>query len=413
VTTTADRGARADRAPGGGGASIERLTATEIAVGMPLGPGGETAPVAQDGQAGQRGPAGGARVVLEELTAQALRAGPVVVSFSGGRDSSAVLAVASHVARREGLPLPVPTALVYPDLPHADESDWQRAVLDHLGLTDRLVTVTVTDQERLLGPRALASLACHGLVWPAAAHADALVDAVAPGTRLLTGEGGDEVLGVRRVTPWTVARAHGRPRGVRHLRELAGTVGGAALPLGPLTPRNPWIDAPAWLRGPARAALRRHVAGQARTPWRYDRATAAMASRRVPGVLARNLQALADDRGVRWHHPLQDPRFVRALARDGGAWGFRGRTDTMRFLFADLLPDAVLARRSKAAFNGSRFGADERDFAAGWDGSGVDDRLVDAVALRRHWLGDRPAGFTGPLLHQAWLARALPREGTR
>ncbi|MEL7976756.1 asparagine synthase-related protein [Isoptericola sp. F-RaC21] len=411
MTTTADRGAGADRAPTGRAATVERLTPTEVAVGMPLGLGG--APAVPGGPPAPGAPAGGARAVLEELTARALRAGPVVVSFSGGRDSSAVLAVAAHVARREGLPLPVPTALVYPGLPHADESGWQRAVLEHLGLTDRLVTVTVTDQERLLGGAARASLARHGLVWPAAAHADALVDAVPPGARLLTGEGGDEVLGVRRVTPWAVARADGRPHGVRHLRELAGTVGGAALPLGPLTARNPWIGAPAWLRGPARAALRRDVAARARTPWRYDRATAAMTRWRVPGVLARNLQALADGRGVRWHHPLQDPRFVRALARDGGAWGFRGRTDTMRFLFSDLLPDPVLARRSKASFNGSRFGADERDFAAGWDGSGVDDRLVDVVALRRHWLGDRPAGSTGPLLHQAWLARARPGEGTR
>src|SRR5690606_14138811 len=122
-------------------------------------------------------------------------------------------------------------------------------------------------------------------------------------------------------------------------------------------------------------------------------------------VLARNVQVLADDHGVRWRHPLQDPRFVSALAHDGGAWGFRGRTDTMRFLFGDLLPDAVLSRRSEASFNGSRFGDGERDFAAGWDGSGVDDRLVDVRLLRDLWLGERPPGVTGLLLHQAWLAQ--------
>ena len=391
-------------APGDG---FERLTPVEVAVGMPLGPGRRDAahpdgrPVPHDG--------GGARAVLESLVADALRAGPAVVSFSGGRDSSAVLAVAAHVARRDGLPLPVPVTLVYPGLGEADESSWQRAVLDHVDLAGRLVTVPVVDEERLLGERARSSLARHGLVWPAAAHANLLVESLDRGTRLLSGEGGDEVLGARRVTPWTVARAHGRPQGLRHLRELAGTLGGAALPLGPLAARNPWIGAPPWLRSPARAALRRHVAGLSRTPWRYDRATAAMVSRRVPQVLARNVQVLADERGVRWHHPLQDPRFVRALARDGGAWGFRGRTDTMRFLFADLLPDAVLSRRSKASFNGSRFGDDERDFAVGWDGSGVDDGVVDVRLLRDLWRGERPPGVTGLLLHQAWLAQGERR----
>ncbi|MFE5334579.1 asparagine synthase-related protein [Isoptericola sp. NPDC056573] len=390
------------REPGDG---LERLGPVEVAVGMPLGPGRRDAapePAAAHGR-------GGARAVLESLVADALRAGPAVVSFSGGRDSSAVLAVAAHVARRDGLPLPVPVTLVYPGLHEADESSWQHAVLDHLDLADRLVTVPVTDEERLLGARARSSLARHGLVWPAAAHANLLVESLGSGTRLLSGEGGDEVLGARRVTPWTVARAHGRPQGLRHLRELAGTIGGPALPLGPLASHNPWIGVPPWLRPPARAALRRHVAGMTRTPWRYDRATAAMTGQRVPQVLARNVQALAADRGVRWHHPLQHPRFVRALAHDGGSWGFRGRTDTMRFLFADLLPDAVLSRRSKASFNGSRFGDDERDFAAGWDGSGVDDGLVDVRLLRDLWLGERPPGVTGLLLHQAWLARGEPR----
>jgi len=382
---------------------LERLGPVEVAVGMPLGPGRRDAVL--DAAPPAAGGGGSARAVLESLLAEALRAGPAAVSFSGGRDSSAVLAVAAHVARRDGLPLPVPVTLAYPGLREADESEWQHVVLDHLDLTGRLVTVPVTDEERLLGDRARSSLARHGLVWPAAAHANLLVESLDSGTQLLSGEGGDEVLGARRVTPWTVARAHGRPQGLRHVRELAATVGGPALPLGPLTARNPWIGVPPWLRAPARAALRRHVAGLARGPWRYDRATAAMTTWRVPQVLARNVQVLADDHGVRWHHPLQDPRFVRALAHDGGAWGFRGRTDTMRFLFGDLLPDAVLSRRSKASFNGSRFGDGERDFAAGWDGSGVDDRLVDVRLLRDLWSGERPPGVTGLLLHQAWLAQ--------
>ena len=47
---------------------------------------------------------------------------PCVVSFSGGRDSSAVLAVAVTVARREGLPLPIPASNVFATGSTADES---------------------------------------------------------------------------------------------------------------------------------------------------------------------------------------------------------------------------------------------------------------------------------------------------
>jgi asparagine synthase (glutamine-hydrolysing) len=42
------------------------------------------------------------RAALEAVMVRALHRPPCVVSFSGGRDSSAVLALATHVARREG-----------------------------------------------------------------------------------------------------------------------------------------------------------------------------------------------------------------------------------------------------------------------------------------------------------------------
>jgi len=388
-------------------AGLQRLTDVETAVGMPFGAVGMKV-IGEDPSVGGRGRSR-ARAVLEALAAEALASGPVVVTFSGGRDSSAVLAVAAHVARRDGLPLPVPLTLEYPGLDEADERSWQSAILDHLGLVHVARRLTITDQQRALGPRVRASLARHGLVWPAMGHAYPAVDAVDPGTLLCSGEGGDEVLGVRRVTPFTVTRAvvrSGHRPGRGHLRDMAGTVTGAALPLGAWSAWNPWIDTWPWLRGRAREAQRRFASLQARGPWRYDVATRALVRGRVPVVLAHNLQVLAEERGVRWRHPLLDPRFARALGADGGAWGFRGRTDTMRFLFSDLLPEPVLARRSKASFNGSRFGEDERDFASGWDGNGVDDRLVDVAELRRHWLGERPAGLTVPLLHQAWLAQS-------
>src|SRR5687768_13796753 len=55
-----------------------------------------------------------AREALEQAVLVGLMRPPCVVSFSGGRDSSAVLAIAAHVARREGLPLPIPVSLRFP-----------------------------------------------------------------------------------------------------------------------------------------------------------------------------------------------------------------------------------------------------------------------------------------------------------
>jgi asparagine synthase (glutamine-hydrolysing) len=48
------------------------------------------------------------RQALEQVVRNALQRPPCGVAFSGGRDSSLVLAVATHVARRDGLPDPLP-----------------------------------------------------------------------------------------------------------------------------------------------------------------------------------------------------------------------------------------------------------------------------------------------------------------
>src|SRR5690606_42164979 len=53
------------------------------------------------------------RAALEAVIGRALRRPPCYVSFSGGRDSSAVLSVATGVARRGGLADPVPLTGAY------------------------------------------------------------------------------------------------------------------------------------------------------------------------------------------------------------------------------------------------------------------------------------------------------------
>ena len=103
--------------------------------------------------------------MLEGAVLPALARPPCVVAFSGGRDSSAVLAVATGVAKKEGLPLPVPVTQVYPDNPETDETRWQELVIRHLGLTE-WERVEVTGELDLLGPVARRLLTRHGLLWP-------------------------------------------------------------------------------------------------------------------------------------------------------------------------------------------------------------------------------------------------------
>jgi hypothetical protein len=77
----------------------------------------------------------------------------------------------------------------------------------------------------------------------------------------------------------------------------------------------------------------------------------------------------------------------------------------MRALFGDLLPPEVLSRRSKAGFDAVFFNRHSRAFANSWDGTGAPDGLIDAAALRQHWLDGAPNAQTFTLLQALWLAR--------
>ena len=93
------------------------------------------------------------------------------MAFSGGRDSSVVLAIATHVARRDGLPEPVPITRTFPGIDEAEESVWQEHVVRHLGLGDwqRLV---LHDEVDAVGPLRAARLREHGVLWPPNLAAD-------------------------------------------------------------------------------------------------------------------------------------------------------------------------------------------------------------------------------------------------
>ena len=71
---------------------------------------------------------------MEQLLLPALSCNPCLVAFSGGRDSSAVLATATRVARQHGLDEPVPVTYRYQQHPRTWEVEWQELVVRHLGL---------------------------------------------------------------------------------------------------------------------------------------------------------------------------------------------------------------------------------------------------------------------------------------
>ena len=108
-------------------------------------------------------------MALESAVLRVLQRPPCAVSFSGGRDSSAVLALATHLARREGLPLPIPATNRFPAVESSNETEWQERVVTHLGL-DEWVRLEHDDELDCVGSIAQETLGRHGLLWPFNAH---------------------------------------------------------------------------------------------------------------------------------------------------------------------------------------------------------------------------------------------------
>jgi asparagine synthase (glutamine-hydrolysing) len=344
------------------------------------------------------------RAAFEAMILAAVDRGPCFVAFSGGRDSSAVLAVATRLARREGLPDPVPVTELYPGVDTTDESAWQRLVIDHLGLSE-WVRLPHHGESDLLGEAAQASLLRRGLLSLPAFHTKDRLFATAAGGTMLTGEGGDEVMGPRRITPLTLMIRMRRPLSRRLLTAAASAALPAPVRRASLRSELRRTGDRAWLRP---AAAREHhrllASDEAAQPLRWDVATWWLKHRRAVGVALRDYAAIAAEQDVRLGHPFLDDAFLAALARAGGRWGYAGRTALMRTLFADVLPDELLRRSGKASFDRAYMGAATREFARSWDGAGVNPALVDPDVLRAAWTSDTPSTLNGLLLQSAWLA---------
>jgi asparagine synthetase B (glutamine-hydrolysing) len=340
---------------------------------------------------------------LEEAVLPALERTPCLVSFSGGRDSSCVLAVATRAARREGLPPPVPVTLRVPNAPMADESAWQETVVRHLGLRDWELLEAGDELERL-GPLSLSVLRRHGVLYPPNTFLQIPLLEAARGGCLLSGLGGDELFASWRWRNHADALARRRrPTPLDPLR-LAYAASPGVLRAW-REQRRYRLRGLVWLRPEAaRSASRLAAAARAEQPRSWSRWVDWFARRRSVSAPQWSLSLLATDAGTVLVHPLLDPGFLAAIARAGGRLGFGDRTAAMHAVFGELLPEAVLSRPTKARYSEALWGHGTRAFADAWNGSGVDDVLVDPVALREEWRGPAPHEDSAMLLHAAWLS---------
>ena len=381
-----------------GPTGLPTVSAREVALGCPLGtqsPSPLPARVDPDP----------VRALRDELRPALLRA-PCVLAFSGGRDSSLLLAAAADLAAREGLEPPIALTIRYPGDPAAEESHWQELVVDHLrrsGLRMEWICRDVTTELDIIGPLAAPRVRAHGQpTFPAGLGNTVLLAQYAAGGSLITGNGGDEVVGEHRTGVLRAVlrrRARGMSRGDWRLALDSA----APLSIRLRLPGAERYDAP-WLRPEMRDVASLEAKRQERRPLRWDRGVWQAVAPRAVAINNRTRARITADHACQLVEPLGSAAFVASWAAFGGRWGGLTRTGGIRLLADGLLPDAIIRRAQKAWFNASRFGPATRGFARSWDGRGVDDDLIDAERLRAAWLSPVPPGTTGMLLQQAWLA---------
>ncbi len=300
--------------------------------------------------------------------------------------------------------MPVPVTFRFPGVPLTDESDWQETIIGHLGL-EQWERINLTTELDLLGEIARDCLTTHGLSWPTNAYLHVPIFRAAHGGTVLTGLDGDGLFGDWR---WCHAQA------VLHGLVPAGWRDGARIGLAfaPPTVRRAVLGRdqafiPDWLSAEAKAQMRSALLSRAAgEPRRWDRRVGWHARSRALYLAQRNLALIGSTNDVEVAHPLLEPEFLAALAREGGAAGFGDRTSTTRHLVGDLLPGALIERRTKAVFGFAVWRDEANAFARSWDGTGLDPDRVDPERLRAAWMAEHPVFHSWTLLHEAWLAQS-------
>jgi hypothetical protein len=315
---------------------------------------------------------------LSEAMIPLLEKPPCLVAFSGGRDSSVVLAVAMAIARREGLELPIPITQRFPDAAEADESQWQELVVRHVRPPD-WIRQLFTDEFDLIGPLARDYLLRHGVLYPGPVYLLPMLREARGGT-LLTGLGGDEIF-----RKWLWARAASvLGRQVRPTPRDVLRIGAALAPpqvrAWAFRRRMP-LDLP-WLRADALEEVRRRFYRSLATePLRWDEQVRCVARQRDFALAARTFGLVSHETGAAVACPFLAPRFLAALAQVGGARGFGEVGKILGTHFGSLLPSALIARPDKAHFGEVYWGPYSREFMKAWEGESVSIEFVDPHGL--------------------------------
>ena len=374
--------------------TLPALAPLEVASAMLFAPAPRRQPVASTAQTPWE--------ALREVLLPALQRGPCAVAFSGGRDSSAILAASVHIAREAGLPDPIPLTMRFPDHPRTHEQDWQEAVVAHLGLREH-VLVSPSSELDMLGPLATDLLRRHGLYWPSNAHGIALLAREVAGGALVTGNGGDELF-----MPWTgrwlddVKHGRVRPRVGELEHVVLGVVPERARRLA-WRVRNPVRLH--WLTAHGGRELARAIARQwSEQPESWGAQVEGVCRGRYRQLSSAAAQACVREHDTLLVEPFFEPAFARACVRAFPRHGPASRAEALQAVFGDLLPSATLQRSTKATFTEVFWGPASRAFAAGCDGAGIDRDLVDVEALRGEWAKPAPDARSTTALQAAWLA---------
>jgi hypothetical protein len=378
------------------------LSFLDVACSMPLGANGERPRVPQPAS-------------LDDACTRAFShsfgRGPCYLPFSGGRESTMWLATATRSARRNGHDDPVPITLRYPGLATAEELRVQERVVAHLGLAD-WERIELEESLDLIGPVARDTLTRTGPIWPPHAYMMApLIEAARDGVFVfMTGLG--DLFSWWRWGPLAgVLERHRRP-GTRDLALLGAALMPASL-RARAARRHGVPPAMPWLRPAAeRDALARLRRRHAEVPLRFDRAVATQVTHRCFDGAAGTFAALGEAFGTDVEQPLRRAGVAESFAGAGGPRGFRSLGEMLRRMSGELVPADVLTPRPTPDLTRLFFDDASKEFAANWTGAGLDESVVDVVALRQIWLSDKPDPRTACLLQYAWLTEQASGTGT-